>query len=235
MDTPEAADDVSVKMRAYLVEVYRLSERAPREDDYVGTSALADLLMVTPPAVNRMVNRLRDQGLIEHAPYQGIRLTDAGKHEARIRLRAHRIAEAFLVSVMGFGWEEVYQEAQRMSAGLTEVLLSRMDDMAGNPEFCPHGEPIPSADGRIAPLDDRLLIDAPAGVPLMITRVSTREVDRLHYLKALGLTPGAPVQIHHIAPFSGPLQLKLRGEYRIIGHNLAEQIKVSVDQSPSGV
>lgn len=226
MDTPEAADDISVKMREYLVEIYRLSERAPREGDYVSTSALADLLLVTPPAVNRMVNRLREQGLIEHAPYQGIRLTEAGKQMARIRLRAHRIAEVFLVNVMDFGWEAVYSEAQRMSAGLTEMLLARMDMMAGHPQFCPHGEPIPTAEGEIPALDDQLLTEAPTGVLLTLTRVSTREIDRLHYLKALGLVPGAMLHVHHVAPFNGPMQLKLRDEYRIIGHNLAEQIKV---------
>lgn len=227
MDAPDASDDISVKMRDYLVEVYRLSERAPRETDYVSTSALADLLMVTPPAVNRMVNRLREQGLIEHTPYQGIRLTAAGQREARVRLRAHRIAESFLVTVMGFGWEDVYHEAQRMSAGLTEMLLQRMNAMAGEPTFCPHGEPIPSADGEVTSRNDVLLPEAPIGVPLLLTRVSTRESDRLHYLKALGLVPGATLHVHHVAPFSGPMQLKLREEYRIIGHNLAEQIKVT--------
>ncbi|MBK8134841.1 MAG: metal-dependent transcriptional regulator [Chloroflexi bacterium] len=226
MDTPELVDDVSIKMRDYLVEVYRLSERLLREGDYVSTSALADLLMVTPPAVNRMINRLRQQGLIEHAPYQGIRLTDEGKREARVRLRAHRIAESFLVNVMGLGWEEVFYEAQRMSAGLTDMLLARMDEMAGRPQFCPHGEPIPALDGEIAPLNDFLLVNAPIGTPLIVSRVQTREADRLHYIKALGLTPGVLLQVHHCAPFSGPIQLKLRDEYRIIGHNLAEQIRV---------
>lgn len=230
MDTPESVDDVSVKMRDYLVEVYRLSERQSREGEYVSTSALADMLMVTPPAVNRMVNRLRQQGLIEHAPYQGIRLTAEGKREARLRLRSHRIAEAFLVNVMGLGWEEVFHEAQRMSAGLTDMVLARMNEMAGFPEFCPHGEPIPNADGEVAYLDDNPLTNAPTGVPLELTRVQTREADRLHYVKALGLTPGASLQVHHVAPFSGPIQLKLRDEYRIIGHNLAEQIRVKPAQ-----
>lgn len=229
MEIPESGDDVSMKMRDYLVEVYRLSERLAHDGEYVSTSALADLLLVTPPAVNRMINRLRQQGLIEHAPYQGIRLTPEGQREARVRLRAHRIAEAFLVNVMGMGWEEVYTEAQTMSAGLTDKLLDRMEKMAGYPQFCPHGEPIPAADGTIPHLDDILLVNAPTGVHLTITRVQTREADRLHYLKALGLTPGASLQVHHIAPFSGPIQLKLRDEYRIIGHNLAEQIRVRTE------
>jgi len=223
------AEDISGKMRDYLVEIYRLTDRLGDDGAYVSTSALADLLRVTPPAVNRMVNRLRSHGLIEHAPYQGIRLTEAGQREARIRLRGHRIAEAFLVNVMGFGWETIFDEAQRMCTGLTPALLDRMYEMAGQPQFCPHGEPIPDAEGNLAPIDDMALAEAPTSTNLVITRVTTREADRLHYLHALGLIPGVELVVHHVAPFNGPIQLKLHGEYRIIGHNLAEQIRVRTE------
>ncbi|MBK9122076.1 MAG: metal-dependent transcriptional regulator [Chloroflexi bacterium] len=223
------AEDISGKMRDYLVEIYRLADRLGSDGEYVSTSALADLLLVTPPAVNRMVNRLRSHGLIEHAPYQGIRLTKAGQREARIRLRGHRIAEVFLVNVMGFGWETIFDEAQRMSTGLTPALLDRMYEMAGRPQTCPHGEPIPDTDGNLLPLDDVTLADAQTGKSLVITRVTTRESDRLHYLSALGLVPGVELVVHHVAPFNGPMQLKLHDEYRIIGHNLAEQIRVRSD------
>lgn len=225
-DADSSIDDLSVKMRDYLVEIYRLSERTPGQE-FVSTSVLAELLFVTPPAVNRMVTRLRQQNLLEHAPYQGIKLTEEGKREARIRLRAHRIAETFLVNVMGLGWHEVYSEAARMSAGLTDALLERMWEMAGKPLFCPHGEPIPSTDGTVPMIDDSALTEVQVGVLLTITRVQTRDTDRLHYLKALGLMPGMPVTVHHVAPFNGPMQLKLKDEYRIIGHNLAEQIRAT--------
>jgi DtxR family transcriptional regulator, Mn-dependent transcriptional regulator len=220
----DAEADLSAKMRDYLVEIYRLSERHP-EQEYVSTSMLAELLMVTPPAVNRMVTRLRQQRLLEHAPYQGIKLTPDGVREARIRLRAHRIVESFLVNVMGLGWHEVYAEAGRMAANLTDALMARMWEMAGKPEFCPHGEPIPAPDGQMAVLDDLPLTELPVGVSLTISRVQTRDPDRLAYLKALGLMPGLPVTVHHVAPFHGPIQLRLKDEYRIIGHNLAEQIR----------
>jgi DtxR family Mn-dependent transcriptional regulator len=223
-----AAADLSAKMRGYLVEIYRLSERLNAEagNAYVSTSVLADLLDVTAPAVNRMVTRLKEMGLLIHEPYQGIRLTETGKQEALVRLRRHRIAEVFLVNVMKFQWHEIYQEAQVMSGALSDVLAERMLEMAGNPQFCPHGEPIPAADGKIEPLHDMLLSAAPLETPLRVTRVLTREPDRLSYIAALGLMPGAGVQVLHIAPFNGPMQLRLRDEYRIIGHNLAELIKV---------
>lgn len=218
--------DLSRTMRDYLAEIYRLADRADDPTSYIGTSALADLLDVSPPAVNRMVTRLRENGLLEHEPYQGIRLTDSGRQEALKQLRSHRIVEAFLVNVMGFAWHQVHEEAERMSQGLSEVLVERMYHMAHEPTQCPHGEPIPLPDGTLPELNDELLSVSAPNVDLEITRVRTRESDRLEYLAALGLVPGKHLQIIHLAPFNGPLQLKVGTEYRIVGHNLAELIKV---------
>ncbi len=193
----------------------------------MSTSALADLLDVSAPAVNRMVIKLRDQGLLQHEPYQGIRLTASGRREALKGLRRHRIVEAFLANVMGFGWHEVHAEADKMAPALDDMVVARMDKMAGFPTRCPHGEPIPSPEGEIPDLHDVLIPEAPQGVMLEITRVRTREPDRLEYMAALELVPGAHLQIVHAAPFNGPIQLRLRDkEFRIIGHNLAEMIRV---------
>ncbi len=221
------SDEISTTMRDYLAEVYRLADH--NSDQYVSTSTLADMLNVTAPAVNRMVTRLREIGLLEHEPYQGIRLTDAGKLEALKELRRHRIAESFLVTVMGFGWHEVHEEAKHMSSALSGVVTERMASMAGNPTYCPHGEPIPSAEGTVEVIDDYFL-SAPEveGKTVQITRVLTREPDRLEYLTALDLMPGKQLEVLHMAPFNGPIQLRLAEEYRIIGHNLAEQIKVLI-------
>ena len=221
-------DELSPTMRDYLAEIYRLSDRsATPGSSYVSTSALAELLDVSAPAVNRMVTRLKDVGLLDHEPYRGISLTAAGEREALKELRRHRIAESFLVNVMGFGWHEVHAEANHMSTGLSKMLTERMAEMAGNPTHCPHGEPIPTADGVLETPDDLLLSSAtPEQGELAITRVLTRETDRLEYMAALGLTPGATLHVIHVAPFNGPMQLKMRDEFRIIGHNLAEQIRV---------
>lgn len=213
-------------MREYLAEVYRLSDRGAEDADYISTAAVADQLDVSAPAVNRMITNLRKKDLLEHEPYQGIRLTQSGQSEALKELRRHRIVESFLVSVMGFGWHEVHSEAIRICQGLTEVVAERMTAMAGNPTHCPHGETIPTPDGILPAFEDMLLSEAPASVDLQLTRVRTREADRLEYMGALGLTPGRQFQIIHKAPFNGPLQLKINKEYRIIGHNLAELIRV---------
>ncbi len=219
-------DDLSATMRDYLAEIYRLSDRSGDPNAYISTSTLAELLDVSAPAVNRMVTRLKELDLLEHEPYQGIRLTDKGQQVARQQLRRHRIAEAFLVRVMGFGWDEVYEEAHQISNALTEPITDRMLEMAGHPQRCPHGEPIPAADGSLTPPTDFLLARAEQGAHLRITRVLTREAERLEYLAALGLLPDAEIELLHAAPFNGPMQLKLGREYRIIGHNLAELIRV---------
>lgn len=218
--------ELSNKMRAYMAEIYRLIDRQSEQVDYVSTSELADLLMVSPPAVNRMVNKLKELDLLNHEPYQGIAITDAGRTEALKHIRKHRIAEAFLVQVMGISWLEAYQEAATLCDGLSDVIVERMYDMAGQPIRCPHGEPIPSTDGKIPSIDDILLSEAEAGNRYIITRLITREFDRLQYLEALGLTPQNEFDVIHVAPFDGPMQLHLNREYRIIGNNLAQLIRV---------
>lgn len=231
----ESENGITSTIRDYLAEIYRLGTRGNARHEagraYVSTSALAELLDVSAPAVNRMVTKLRDLGLLDHEPYHGIALTDAGMREALKQLRRHRIIEAFLVNVMGFGWHEVHEEADQLSRAMTEPVEGRMWEMAGSPTECPHGEPIPARDGTLIEPDDRLLCDAPEKHPLTLTRVRTREPDRLEYLAALGLVPGTPLEVVHMAPFHGPVQLRVGREYRIIGHNLSEMVKVKVDES----
>ncbi len=217
--------DLSVTMNRYLTQVYRLASQHP-ENPYISTSALADVLDVSAPAVNRMVSRLRDNGLLEHEPYHGIRLTANGQREALKDLRRHRIAEMFLVQVMGFGWHQVHEEATRMAQGMSATVTGRMNQMTGFPTHCPHGEPIPSEDGELPALEDFILAEADVNTELVVTRVRTRESDRLEYLAALGLLPDTRVIVLHKAPFNGPVQLRVGKEYRIIGHNLAELIRV---------
>lgn len=220
------SEDLSTTMRAYLAEIYRLTDMQHPPQEYIGTSALSELLDVTAPAVNRMVNRLKEQGMLEHLPYQGIRLTEKGRMGALQELRHHRIAEVFLVRVMQFKWYEVYEEARRMTPALTETLIQRMLEMTNFPTYCPHGEPIPAEDGSLLPTEDTLLSAVEAGSKVAVTRLRTRESDRLKYIEALGLMPASELEVYHVAPFNGPMQLKLHGEYRIIGHNLAELIRV---------
>lgn len=224
------SNELSATVRDYLAKIYRLSEHNRDSSAYVSTSALAELMDVSPPAVNRMISRLKEMGLLNHEPYQGINLTEQGRKASLMKLRKHRIAEAFLVNVMGFDWTEIYEEAHRMSNAMSDAVTQRMLEMAESPAFCPHGEPIPSAEGELPELDDIRLSDAQIETPYVVTRVLTREPDRLKYIEALGLLPGTPLNVIHIAPFNGPMQLHVGAEYRIIGHNLAELLKVKAEK-----
>ena len=223
-----AASELSGKMRAYMAEIYRLIDRQAEAADYVSTSQLADILLISPPAVNRMVNKLGDLGLLHHEPYQGIAITETGRTEALKQIREQRIAEVFLVQVMGINWLHAHEEALKLSKGLSEAVIARMVAMTGEPTFCPHGEPIPDAAGQIIALDESPLSGVGAGHNVRVSRLITREIDRLQYLEALGLVPNQRAEVIHVAPFDGPMQLKLGREYRIIGNSLARMIRVEV-------
>ncbi|QPC83809.1 metal-dependent transcriptional regulator [Phototrophicus methaneseepsis] len=219
-------DELSTKMRAYLAEIYNLADSEADANGYISTSTVADILNVSAPAVNRMVNRLKELGMLLHEPYQGIKLTPDGEREALKQLRSQRITESFLVKVMGFQWDDIHEDAQQISSAAGETILTRMAEMAGNPTHSPHGEPIPSLEGTLPATNDKPLSSTEAGDTVIVTRLRTREADRLNYIAALGLIPGVQFDVLHIAPFSGPMQLKVGDEYRIIGHNLAELIYV---------
>ena len=149
-------------MQEYLAEAFRIAYYQP-EAPYVSTSALAEEMHVSAPAVTRMVQRLKHAGFLEHEPYRGIRLTEAGEREALANIRRHRLVERFLVDVMGFGWHEVHDDADDMGLVVSDVLVDKMDEMSGFPKRCPHGEPIPSADGVMPRVIDFPLSEVEVG------------------------------------------------------------------------
>ncbi len=215
---------VTSVMQEYLAETYRIASY--QDSDYVSTSELADRMRKTAPAVVRMASRLREAGLIQHEPYQGIRLTPAGEREALISIRRHRIVEVFLMAVMNYGWEEVHDEAEALGAVVSEDLLARMEQMVGHPNRCPHGEPIPSAAGEMPTIDDMPLGDLEPEQALTISRVNTHEPDKLAYLREIGLVPGQDVDLISRAPFNGPLRLRIGRDEQVIGMELARALRV---------
>jgi DtxR family Mn-dependent transcriptional regulator len=212
-------------MQEYLAEAYRL---AYYQDDshYVSTSALAEVMRVSAPAVTRMVQRLREAGYLDHEPYRGIILTPSGEHEALMSIRRHRLAERFLVDVMGFGWHEVHDAADALGTTVSDRLVGRMEEMAGFPRRCPHGEPIPTADGHMERLHDWPLNTAEPGQVYAVSRVNSHDSDKLQYLETLGLKPGVRFTLTSRAPFNGPLQLEVSDKTIVIGHELAGVLRV---------
>lgn len=212
----------SVAMREYLAEIYRLQEDSPT----VSTTSLADRLHVSAPAVPRMLKRLRNAGYVKHKPYQGIVITPRGREEALRELRRHRILEVFLVDVMGFTWDEAHEHADEMGKGLNDTITARMAEMTNHPSRCPHGEPIPDAEGNLPEVKDVCIMNLGVGYVGTVSRVRTHEPERLKYFKTLGLVPGADFEIMGRAPFNGPMRLRVGREDVVLGVELTKSLWV---------
>lgn len=212
-------------MREYLAETYRIAYYQ-QGDAYVSTSALAEVMGVSAPAVTRMVQRLRDSGYLEHEPYRGVILTPNGEREALRTIRKHRIVERFLVDVMKFGWHEVHDYADDFGASVSDALAEKMNEMAGFPRRCPHGEPIPRPDGTMPRVIDQPLNVAPMGREYVVSRVNTHDGDMLRYLDSLGLRPGTTLHLIDRAPFNGPLRVRVGESEHFIGHEMSSVLRV---------
>jgi len=211
--------------QTYLAEAYRIAYYQ-ETDPYISTSALALALGVSAPAVTRMVQRLKESGYLEHEPYRGVSLTDLGNRTALTNIRKHRLVEVFLVKVMGFDWHEVHDEADALGEVISDEVSDKMAEMTQHPRRCPHGEPIPTRDGRMPRVIDFPLNEQAPGQDYTISRVNTHAMEKLAYLGDLGLRPGRQFRLAQRAPFNGPLQLTLDGETVLIGHELAGVLRV---------
>lgn len=215
----------SAAMQEYLAEAYRIAYYQG-DNPYISTSALANALGHSAPAITRMVQRLKEAGYVEHEPYRGIALTRAGEREAILNIRRHRLVEVFLVSVMGFGWHEVHDQADELGEVVSDTVVARMEQMANFPRRCPHGEPIPSPEGYMPRVVDLPLSESPVGQEYVISRVSTHAAEMLDYIGQIGLRPGTRITLISRAPFNGPLQLAIGDVKQVIGHELAGVLRV---------
>jgi DtxR family transcriptional regulator, Mn-dependent transcriptional regulator len=177
-----------------------------------------------------MVRRLADQGLITHEPYRGVRLTEDGRRAALRTLRRHRILECYLTEVLGYPWDRVHAEAERLEHAASEELVERMASALGNPEQDPHGAPIPTRDGRVEEAALQTLAETGVGEQVQVRRVHDKEPERLRYLAELGIRPGSLVRILDKAPFDGPITVWVDeaggGTTRAVGVGLAAQVFV---------
>lgn len=216
---------ISPAMQEYLAEAYRLAHYQ-HDNPYVSTSALAAVMGVSAPAVTRMVQRLKEMGYLQHEPYQGISLTPHGEREALTNIRRHRLVERFLTDVMQFGWHEVHGAADELGAVVGDMIVNRMEEMAGFPRRCPHGEPIPNRDGVMPLVEDYPLTEADLNTDYVISRANSHDEDKLKYLDDLGLRPGVQIRLLERAPFEGPLQIQVGGQAHFIGHGIAGVLRV---------
>ncbi|GAA1795631.1 metal-dependent transcriptional regulator [Agromyces lapidis] len=178
----------------YLKTVYSHTEWQP---DPITPSQLAGKLGVAPSSVTEMVKKMAAQGLVAHVPYGPLRLTDEGRERAIAVVRRHRLIETWLVREMGYGWDEVHDEAEVLEHALSDRLLEQIDLRLGRPSRDPHGDAIPAADGTIQVEPFLRLDGAPAGHAGRVLRISDRDPEGLRALAAAGIAPGVGIEVEN--------------------------------------
>ncbi|MCW1967280.1 MAG: metal-dependent transcriptional regulator [Anaerolineae bacterium] len=182
---------LSESVQNYLKAIYKLKEDGKR----VNTNALADKLAVSAASVTGMVKKLAELKLVEHEPYQGFHLTPTGEKMALEIVRHHRLIELYLMEAMGYSWDQVHDEAERLEHAISEAFEDRMAALLGDPKHDPHGDPIPSKDGVVAGVSRYKLADVPTGDVVQIERVDDNDGERLRQLGHLGLRPRVTIKM----------------------------------------
>src|SRR5258706_13366979 len=206
----------------YLKALYHLHGDAKP----VPTRDLAQRLGISSPSVSEMVTRLSAQGLVEHDRYRGQQLTREGRKVALELVRHHRLLEMFLVQVLGYGWDEVHEEAERLEHVISERMEQRIFELLGRPELDPHGHAIPTLGGKVRPLSDRPLSECRLGEKVVVQGVSDDDPARLRELERRGLLPGTHVQLGAQSAFEGPIEVRMKGRRVSVPLGLARALFV---------
>jgi DtxR family Mn-dependent transcriptional regulator len=192
----------------------------------VPTRELAQRLGISSPSVSEMVTRLTAQGLVEHDRYRGQQLTRDGRKIALELVRHHRLLEMFLVQVLGYSWDEVHEEAERLEHVISERMEQRIFDLLGRPELDPHGHAIPTLGGKVRAVSRRALDETRAGERLVVEGVSDEDSAKLRELERRGLLPGTRLDVLAESEFEGPIEVRMRGHRESIPLGLARAIYV---------
>ncbi|MGH7532233.1 MAG: metal-dependent transcriptional regulator [Gemmatimonadales bacterium] len=211
-----AAEPLTRSVEDYLKAIYRLS----LQGGTASTTALATHLGIAAASVTGMIKRLAGQGYVRHEPYRGVSLTAHGRRAALRTLRNHRVLEAYLVAFLGYDWDNVHVEAERLEHAVSSELIERMALALGNPSVDPHGDPIPGPDGTVAEVEYTPLPDFPIGTTAEVRQVDSTDAERLRYLAAIGLKPGAMVVVTARQPFDGPITVRTPGGVQVVGHDV---------------
>jgi DtxR family Mn-dependent transcriptional regulator len=158
-------------------------------------------------------------------PYKGVQLTEEGRRAALRTIRRHRLIEAYLVAFLGYTWDTVHDEAERLEHAVSDQLVERMASVLGHPSVDPHGDPIPDVDGAIHEPASTPLSELPEGILVELRRVDESDPERLRYIASIGLQPGARVIVVDRQPFHGPITIEVEGQSHVIGHELGHVLR----------
>lgn len=212
----------------YLKSIYGLTHEGGR----VTTNQVAARLGVTPASVTGMLQKMAatEPPLVDYQKHHGVVLTEAGRTAALEIIRHHRLLELFLHKTLGYSWDEVHSEADRLEHVISEDLEERIAQALGDPARDPHGEVIPTRDFRLPPESDVRLADLRSGQRARVQRVADPHPALLRYLDEIGLQPGAELQVVGYSPFDDTLRLEVSGQAGVVvvGPRITAQLFVEM-------
>ncbi len=217
---------LSRSVEDYLKAIYSVEER----DGAASTSAIARELRIQPASVSGMLKRLAESGYVEYERYRGVHLTEDGIREALRIIRRHRILETYLSQRLGYSWEDVHDEAERLEHAASDTLIDRMAAALEHPSHDPHGAPIPTRGGDVEATSRTTLAEVEPGSTVRIRAVRDDDPERLRYLEARGLLPGVVLTVEQRAPFNGPISVRVKEAaegIRTVGYDMATRIRVA--------
>jgi len=196
--------------------------------DWVSAGQVAAALGVSPGTVTSMHQTLGEADLVEYRPYEGVCLTEAGQMLGMRMLRRHRLIEQFLVQTLGLSWDQVHEEAEHMEHAVSDELVERIDEFLGRPEFDPHGDPIPTADGRWPrPVSDSMtLASCPSGARVRVVRVTDQGAEFLQFLTHNGVSLGVEGEVVSHNREAGTVTLEIDGSAVSLGEQAASRLMV---------
>lgn len=201
-----SVSELSSAAQDYLKMIWSATEWSATP---ITVGAMAERMGVKPSTVSDGIRRLAKQGLVTHAPYGSIELTQTGKDHAVEMVRRHRLLETFLVNVLGYGWDEVHDEAEILEHAVSATMITRIDELLGHPVRDPHGDPIPLPDGQLRRPQGVRLAAVDPNRPLTITRISDADPDMLRYFTELGLVPDTRLTVLAHRPYADVTTIRL--------------------------
>jgi len=212
----------SESVENFLKAIYSLQQ----DSDRVSTNTLSEYLNITAPSVTDMAKRLNDAGLVDYLKHHGVILTPDGEKIALHVVRRHRLIELFLVNELGYELPEVHQEADALEHAVSNRFIEAIAYKLGDPDFHPHGDPIPTAEGVVPERELLPLSDAPVNGSFIVQRLNASNADMLLHILERGFKLNTHVAVISRDPFQGPISVKVDDKEAIIGAQVAQFILV---------
>jgi DtxR family Mn-dependent transcriptional regulator len=218
----------NISKEDYLGIIYKHKD----ENGEIKPNVIADKLHISNAAVSDMLKKLSRDGHIIYEKYKGIRLSEAGDEYARNMVRRHRIWEVFLNQIVGMPWDKVHEEANRLEHSGSDELINRLEEMLEFPEYDPHGDPIPSKEGKVPKLRKHVqLADLKSGQTGTVIRVNDFDEQFLSYISRIGIKLGGLILVKEKRKFDKSLQIIVKGKQINISSKVAENIFVEIKRN----